>query len=232
MKKIFLGLFALTLSLFMVGCANEENNGTKLSGGWELDITNTNASIPDDAQEAFNNALINYTGMSFEPVALLGKQVVAGTNYMFLCKATPVVPNAETTYKVVVVYNNLENKATISKVSDFNFTKYVNEDIMPDNSQLSGGWYTEMPEEEIDLEEKVQTAFDNATNKLVGATYKPIAVVGHQVVSGTNYAVLCYGSLATANENSGVYILTLYEDLNKTQEIVSVAYIDLSEFNK
>ena len=232
MKKIFLGLFALTLSLFMVGCANEENNGTKLSGGWELDITNTNASIPDDAQEAFNNALINYTGMSFEPVALLGKQVVAGTNYMFLCKATPVVPNAETTYKVVVVYNNLENKATISKVSDFNFTKYVNEDIMPDNSQLSGGWYTEMPEEEIDLEEKVQTAFDNATNKLVGATYKPIAVVGHQVVSGTNYAVLCYGSLATANENSGIYLLTLYEDLNNTQEIVAVSYIDLAEFNK
>ena len=71
---------------------------------------------------------------------------------------------------------------------------------------------------------------------MVGATYKPIALLGTQLVSGTNYALLAFGTPSTKelvnNTNTGVYILTLYEDLHGTCEIVSSSYIDLSKYNK
>ena len=234
-KKVLFSVLVLMICVALVGCGKKKEDNKKQgkkTGGWDIVLTDKQAEIPQEAKDAFNRALEQYDGMDFELVALLGKQVVAGTNYMFLCKGKPVVPDAKETYKIVVIYNNLENKANVSSVTDFDYTKYVNEDISYKNENVVGGWYVEIPSKGVVLDDKVQTIYDNALEKLVGATYTPIAVVGKQVVSGTNYALLAYGKMATADENSGIYLLTLYEDLNGTDEVVSVAYIDLGNLTK
>ena len=86
------------------------------------------------------------------------------------------------------------------------------------------------------LDEKTQKIFEKASEKLTGETYYPITVLGKQIVSGINYAVIAYGTPSTKelvnDSNTGVYILTLYEYLNGTCEIVSSSYVDLSEYNK
>lgn len=237
-KKLLIFTFVLAVALFVTGCGKEkekENSekGAKMVGGWETVLTNKQVGLDEETLKLFNSAKEGYVGLNLEPVAILGKQVVAGTNYMFLAKGTPVVQNPETSYKVVIVYKDLQGKAEITKVSDFDFTKYTNENIDNNNQQLSGGWNTEAPGKLNMLDdEDVQYAFDKATETLTGMTYNPIAIVGKQIVSGTNYAVLCYGRASTNGTVEGIYLLTLYKDLNNNQEITSNAYIDLAEFNK
>ena len=80
--------------------------------------------------------------------------------------------------------------------------------------------------------EKVQAVFEKATEKFVGATYLPIAVLGHLDEDGTKYAVLCFGTLATANADTGVFVVTLYDQSENTKEIKSAAYVNLADFNK
>ena len=77
--------------------------------------------------------------------------------------------------------------------------------------------------------EKVQQIFDDAT-ALIETTLSPIALVGTQVVSGTNYAILAYGGLT--EEEAKIYLVTVYEDLEGVRQIVSSAYVDLSEYNQ
>ena len=238
-KTMFIVVIAVILILIIAiaigGKKTDENLGNvenKVVGGLEVTKADKQAIIPEDALSAFNRANAQYTNMKLNVVALLGEQVVAGTNYMFLCKATEVSPNAETSYKVVIVYNDLENKATITHVNDFNVNKYLNENISDNSTTTIGGWRVEIPEASNVLDENVQSAFDDAKAKVVGVEYQPIAVLGEQVVAGKNYAILCYGKLATAEAKAGIYLITLYEDLSKTHEIVSSAYVDLAEYNQ
>ncbi len=52
---------------------------------WNFDLTS-------EAMEVFNEALQGLMGVNYKPFAF-ATQVVAGTNYSFLAKARPVVPN-------------------------------------------------------------------------------------------------------------------------------------------
>jgi hypothetical protein len=233
-KKILLSVIILAVLAIVVGCTKKEDekvlNDNKV-GGWEIVLDTEKSQIEEDAEKAFNDATTAYVGMDYEVVALLGKQVVAGTNYMFLAKGTPVVPEGTASYKIVVVYRDLEGKSSITKVNDFDYTKYTNKEKSYENENLSGGWYTEVPNSTIKLDERVQNSFDAAQEKLVGITYYPIAVLGKQIVSGTNYAVLCYGKLSTANADTGVFLVTLYEDLDNNAELISSSHIDLADYN-
>ncbi len=235
-KKVIFGLILIVIVSILTGCGKKEedkqNLGNTKVGGWDTVLTEKSAEVPSDAKEAFDKAVTDYVGMDFEVVALLGKQVVAGTNYMFLCKGTPVVPNPKTSYKIVIVYKDLEGKAKISQAVDFDYTKYTNTDKSDYSEELSGGWNVVLPSKGVELESKVQNAFENASKKLQGVTYYPIALLGKQLVSGTNYAIIAYGKTTTSKENGGVYLLTLYEDLDDNQNIISSSYIDLAEFNQ
>lgn len=219
--KLIFGILLIAVCVFLVGCGKKEEEKVNIVGGWTIDGTKEMAIFDDDALAAFKRA----NDKDYKLVALLGKQVVAGTNYMFLVKDNG-------NYKTVVVYNNLENKSTITSVSNFDITKYVNEDISYKDESVVGGWYVDIPSGDIMIDSEIQSIFNEAMEKIQGADYKPLGVLAHQAVSGTNYAVLAYGRINTTEENSGVYILTLYKDLNGTSEIVSSAYVDLADFNK
>lgn len=84
-------------------------------GGW------TPAESPEITPELralLNKAAEGYVGMSFEPLALADTQVVAGTNYRFLCEATGAFPGAAPGYALVTVYEDPEGKAEITDVRE------------------------------------------------------------------------------------------------------------------
>ena len=218
-RKILLSLFII-VCLLTVGCGKKENkNVLKLKDGWEIDLSAKEVEMPSEAKDAFNRA----NDKNYEVIALLGTQVVAGTNYMFLVKD-------DTSYKIIVVYNNLEDKATIIHTNNFDFTKYVNERIDYNSSDNVGGW--EVYEQPINYlpNEKVQQIFDDAT-ATIEIVCRPIALLGHQENSGTNYAILTYCGYENVVDKQ-IKLLTVYEDLHGTRQIVSSAYVDLSEYNK
>lgn len=81
-----------------------------VSGGWSI---TDDTSITPEAQEVFDQAMESFTGVGYEPVDLLATQVVAGTNYCFLCRGTVIVPDAAPEYYYVYIYEDLEGNAEL-----------------------------------------------------------------------------------------------------------------------
>jgi hypothetical protein len=183
----------------------------------------------EDVQNAFYIASKETKEYALTPVALLGQQVVAGTNYMFLCQAEK---DGVKDFKAVIVYVNLEGKPLITNVVDFDVTKYMNKDISLNAETLSGGWQTSIPGKPFVIDEKVQAYYDEAIQKVIGVSYFPIKVLAHQEKDGDTYVILSYGRMADQNATEGVYVLTLFVDENDKPEIKSIAAVDLKEFNK
>lgn len=227
MKKVLLFLF---ICLFLVtGCKKDEEvilPEENTSGGWEIVLSSDLIVSDNDALEAFNKAKEIYVAEDFDAVALLAKQVVAGTNYMFLVRN-------DNEYKVAVIYKDLDGNAIVNSVNNFNYVDYTSKNIDNSNEMLSGGWIADYPAKVNMLSnEKIQSSFEKATKELTGVTFNPIAVLGTQVVAGTNYAILSYGKLSTQNANTGIYLLTVYEDLQGNSKLIGNAYIDLANYNK
>ena len=82
-------------------------------GSWE-NIAPEAVELHSDAQAAFDKATEGRD--EYIPVALLSRQVVAGTNYCILCQITPVVPDATSTWALVYIYADLDGNAEITNV--------------------------------------------------------------------------------------------------------------------
>lgn len=89
----------------------------QLSGGWTQPES---PELTEEARAALDKAMEGFVGAQYNPVALVSTQVVAGTNYCILCECTLAVPDAETTYALVYVYEDLEGNAELTQIVDFN----------------------------------------------------------------------------------------------------------------
>ena len=96
-----------------------------LVGGWTVPLPETAATLPENAQAAFDKAQQGYTGVGFTPIALLGTQVVSGANYLFLCDGTKVIENPAAELYVVTVYQDPQGNAEITSVEAFDLLYYI-----------------------------------------------------------------------------------------------------------
>jgi len=229
MKRKITGIILLiVLCLIAVGCKKKEEE--KVVGGWTIDLASQSLVIPKEAGEAFNKAMEKEQNPQLEPIALLGTQVVAGTNYMFFCSYTPKDSTEDSSYKVVIIYKDLQGGATLSKTKDFNVNQYAGEDIEGDTEMLTGGWTINTDMQDAKIKEEVMNAFEKATENIKDVTYTPIVVLGKQVVAGMNYAVLTLKTDTTGN--ASINVLTIYRDLEDNAELTASAYVNLADYNK
>lgn len=121
MKKFFalLALAALLLTAFAFPVLAEE----PILGGWSA-YTDNPTEIPTEALDALNAALDGLEGCVYKPIALLGTQIVAGTNYCFLCETTVVVPDAQPGYALVYVFDGLEGEHELLRVQEIEFSAF------------------------------------------------------------------------------------------------------------
>ena len=189
--------------------------GEMISGGWQ---DASSMKITDEHKELFKKAQETLTGATYTPIAFLGSQVVAGTNYRFLCRMDASVSelNAKPVYSVVVIYQDLQGNATISEIHD-------SEVEAPASDQMMVGAYEQA--EDLSMTSEATKAFDLATKTLTGAEYKAVALLGSQVVAGTNYRILCETKASTNGSETGWAIVTVYADLNGKAEITDIAEI-------
>lgn len=121
MKQLILMILALAMLLSMAACGQKSKQTAEtvqraeetLAGGWTHP---EDTAITDEARAAFDKALEGFTGVAYEPVALIGTQVVAGMNYCFLCKATTVYPGAQPREALVYIYADLQGNAEITDI--------------------------------------------------------------------------------------------------------------------
>ena len=91
--------------------------------------------LSEEEQKVWDKALDGFTGVGYEPITLLGTQVVAGTNYAFLAKSTVIVPGADTTLSVVTVYEDLEGNCEILSIEDFDLDGLLERAVTPVEDQ-------------------------------------------------------------------------------------------------
>ena len=84
-------------------------------GGWNIAENN---AVTEEQKAVFDKAVEKLLGVSYEPVAYLGSQVVAGQNHCFLCKATVVYPGAAPKLVLVYVYEDLNGGAKVTCITD------------------------------------------------------------------------------------------------------------------
>ena len=120
MKKLLCAMLTLMLFALAFGPARAEEPMMKL-GGW-ISNTENPAEIPQEVLDAFNKAIEGLEGCTYEPIALLASQVVAGMNYCLLCRLTVVYPDAQPAYALVYVYQNIEGACELARVEDITFS--------------------------------------------------------------------------------------------------------------
>lgn len=197
------------------------------TGGWQLNTDFAEASIPEDAADAFAEAMKQFDGVGYTPVAFLGSQPVAGINYAYLCKTANVAPNANLRLCVVKVYKPLNGEATVTDVEDLNISDYTQDSQIDfPAADLAGGWYVNDIYGDV-LPESARAAFDKATAGMMGVGYTPAALLGTQVVAGVNYAVLCSATQVTADPATALAVMVIYADLQGNAQITSICGFEL-----
>lgn len=104
-----------TATLEDIQATDVETNLSEMPGGW---MEPESVEVTKEAQAAFDAALEGSVGVSYQPIALLASQVVAGTNYAILCQATVVYPDAEPYYAIVYISADLEGQAEIMEIEN------------------------------------------------------------------------------------------------------------------
>ena len=216
-------LTALLLACLLVLCGCSSNNSkeeeeNEVVGGYAVNTEIKAMDVGDDAKKAFDEA--NKDDLKL--VALFGTQVVAGTNYSFLCLK-------DNSFVVSIVFAGLDNTYEMTATKDFTLTDYVGNDNTVESVQLGGGW---------SIYEQSKPVLDDYTSEIMSKAikgsedkYTPLAVLGTQVVSGTNYAVLAYSYDGT-DEDAKLCVLTVYNDLDGNASVSNVYDLDLASFNE
>ena len=207
MKKLFVLLLAALMLLSLAACGEDTEKGEEVViveetspaslGGWTL---TPGAELSEEALAAFGKAMDGLVGVSYEPLALVGTQLVSGTNYCILCQAQVVVPNAVPYYALVYVYADLQGEAQILSIvnldlGDIAETGQIKAAENPPQ-ELFGGWM-------VDRESSVE--LDGALLHLAS-----------QVVKGVNHCVLCEGGR----------LVFVYENLKGETQVTSEVALD------
>ena len=101
--------------------------------------------------------------------------------------------------------------------------------IMEDGpgSVMVGGW---TPAEDPTVTAERKALFDQGTAALTGASFKPVAYLGSQLVAGMNHAFLCEQVTAypgAAETEVSYAMVYLYQDLQGNVSVLSIADIDV-----
>ena len=183
---------------------NEGPEG-EIVGGW---TRAESPAITDDFKKVFEKATAELTGVDYEPVAYLSSQVVAGKNHRVLCTATVVVPDAEPTYAILQIYEDLQGNAEVTEIRSC--------EAKAESSGTDGGW---SESDTFAVTDEAKAALEKACETLTGAEYTPVALLATQVVAGTNYRILCESKATVPNAETGYVIVTVYADLQGNAEI-------------
>lgn len=211
-------------------------------GSWK---TNTQAEshVTDDQKATFNKAVNsssngvaaesttdsasgsqagNGQNADAQPIAVVASQVTSGTNYAYL-------GYKDGTWCVFEIAVDTDGNPTLVSthnvdVANVQTTDATSGDVLP------GGWAASDAETGTLEPKEVADAFSQAMGKWTGVSLKPIALLGSQVVDGTNYRILCAGSAVAPKANTQLYVATINVDANGTASVSDVSGLNLGGY--
>lgn len=194
-----------------------------LSGGWQFSDKSV-SDVTDEEKAVFDKALEELVGATHVPKSVIATQLVAGTNYAYLCISTPVVPNATSYWSIVTVYKDLGGNVELIGIEEIDG---ANVKITSGGAgEMTGAWSVRAKDKGISVSDAVDSALENH----VGVNIVPVAVLATQVVAGTNYRILACGTVVSAEPVSYLYVIDVYASLDGKAEITSIGIFDLVSY--
>lgn len=228
-KKVAAFALAGTMIVSLAACGSTKNSGTEDSsltqagstqdvkdnslGGWEVNNGKLSIEENTEAKATFEKATEGLTGYEYEPIALLGTQIVSGTNYSILARGKAVVPDAEPSYEIIMIYEDLEGNAKILGEKAL---------VGGEGEEAVGAFTANDGEYDFSKNVEVKAIFDKAFDGLVGASYEAVAYLGFQVVAGTNYLALFRETPTVPDAELSFVLVTVYEDLEGNTKVLGM----------
>ena len=154
-----------------------ENNSDSLVGAYNTNLVSFSIKDNPDAMNAFEAAFPNgYNYTHYEPIALLGTQVVSGTNYLYLCKSTWTDYQENVSFVLLQIYQDLSGKSEVMG-SAILFPTEESREEGEDYIDNTGSYLPEnIP--------AIQNAFKEAVADNEDAYYIPLAYIGKHTQEG------------------------------------------------
>ena len=197
-------------------------------GGWKVEPV-SREELDENEKTVFTTALEGLVGETYEPVQVIAKQVVSGTNYAFLALGTTVTAEPKSEYCILKIYEDLEGNVKLENIASIDLNDIKT--IEATDEQLLGGWTVTDTGKPGSLgSQEAQETFDKAIEGLTGVGYNPIQLLGSQLVGGTNYVALVRGRTVAVDEAPGLYVATWYVDLNGESTLTGITKFDLNHY--
>ena len=193
-----------------------------LAGGWEVNTGSTSISKNAAAKAAFKKATAELLGVSYQPIAVLGTQVVAGTKYAILCKATPVIPDAAPDITIMYIYENVDGTVDID-----GFQTVI-------SGGDKGGFKANTGKFTIKNKKNkaVYSTYKKAMKELVGVDYKPVLYLGKQTKSGSSYMILCRSQAVYPNAPYEWSLVTVSKSAKGKVKLGDVQTLELGNIDE
>ena len=177
-----------------------ENNSDSLVGAYNTNLVSFSLKDNPDAMNAFEAAFPNgYNYTHYEPIALLGTQVVSGTNYLYLCKSTWTDYQENVSFVLLQIYQDLSGKSEVMG-SAILFPTEESREEGEDYIDNTGSYLPEnIP--------AIQNAFKEAVPNAENVSYIPLAYIGKHTQEGKPEEDVIF----TAKKSKGKDAKTSYE---------------------
>ena len=178
----------------------KNNTDAPLVGAYNTNLVSFSIKDNPDAMNAFEAAFPNgYNYTHYEPIALLGTQVVSGTNYLYLCKSTWTDYQENVSFVLLQIYQDLSGKSEVMGSAILFPTEESREDG-EDYSYNTGSYLPEnIP--------TIQNAFTEAVPDNENVSYIPLAYIGKHTQEGKSEEDVIF----TAKKSKGKDDKTNYE---------------------
>lgn len=165
-------------------------------GSWEVNVSID--GMPEKVATAVSE-LDSMAGAEYTPIAYLGSQVVNGTNHAVLAEQT-IVCGKDVKNVVLLIFHETKEGVTLANI----------ERIVEGGAEFGGVQINVEKGDEIN--KTAQQLLDEAFGGFCGTVVEPIALLGTQIVRGTNYIFVCEvhpAIFAEDDKRSKVKLITL-----------------------
>ena len=178
----------------------KNNTDAPLVGAYNTNLVSFSIKDNPDAMNAFEAAFPNgYNYTHYEPIALLGTQVVSGTNYLYLCKSTWTDYQENVSFVLLQIYQDLSGKSEVMG-SAILFPTEESREEGEDYIDNTGSYLPEnIP--------AIQNAFTEAVTNNENVSYIPLAYIGKHTQEGKPEEDVIF----TAKKSKGKDTKTNYE---------------------
>lgn len=202
-----------------------KNNSDSLVGAYNTNLVSFSIKDNPDAMNAFEAAFPNgYNYTHYELIALLGTQVVSGTNYLYLCKSTWTDYQENVSFVLLQIYQDLSGKSQVVG-SAILFPTEESREEGEDYIDNTGSYLPEnIP--------AIQNAFKEAVPDDENAYYIPLAYIGKHTQDGKPEEDVIFTAKKSKGKDAKTSYVLLYiaKDKNGKAKLVKTEDVEFPDF--